>query len=72
MSGRKISDHSFWGGGMSKESVLAHGVKNKMESSAETEGELRNYQDTSEKIRAAQDDNASRIRKKEQPAMRRN
>lgn len=54
MGGRKINDHSFFAGGMSKDSVLPKGVHVKQESSAEGAGSVREYEDTSEKIKKQQ------------------
>ncbi len=52
--GQKIDDHSFWGGGMSQEAVLAKGSKFKQETSAVGAGNLPNYEDTTEKIKEQQ------------------
>lgn len=52
--GQRIDSHSFWGGGPSKESVLAKGVKEKSESSAQGAGSLSRYQDTTEEIKKSQ------------------
>lgn len=53
--GMRIDDHSFWAGGKGKASVFPDGPhKEKMESSAEGAGSLMNYEDTTEKIKAAQ------------------
>lgn len=54
MSGRKISDHSFWAGKGGKDSVFPMGSKMKQEHSAEGAGALGKYEDTTEAIRAAQ------------------
>lgn len=50
----KINDRSSWIGGASKGSVFPEGVKLKAESSANGAGELSNYQDTTEAIKAKQ------------------
>lgn len=52
--GKKINDHAFWGGGPSKNSVLAEGVKVKQEAGVEGAGMESDFQDTAEKIRSAQ------------------
>jgi hypothetical protein len=53
--GQKIDDHSFWAGGRGKDSVLPDGpYKTKSESSAEGAGSLMKYEDTTERIKAAQ------------------
>lgn len=53
--GQRIDDHSFWGGSKGKASVFPDGPhKEKMESSAEGAGSLPRYEDTTERIRAAQ------------------
>lgn len=54
MAGRKIDDHSFWGGARSKGSVFPEGAKTKEESSAEGAGSVMNYEDTTEAIKSAQ------------------
>jgi hypothetical protein len=56
MSGRRIDDHSFWGGSKGKDSVLPDGPhKVKTETSAEGSGHLGSiYPDTTEQIRAGQ------------------
>lgn len=55
--GQKIDDHSFWAGGKGKDSVFPDGPhKTKAYMSAEGAGSEMNYQDTSEKIKSAQDD----------------
>ena len=54
MSGRRIDDHSFWGGKGGKGSVLPLGSKMKDESSAEGAGEIMHYPDTTEAIKATQ------------------
>jgi hypothetical protein len=58
-SGRKISDHSFWGGKGGKESAFPMGCKTKMDSSAEGAGAVGRYSDTSESIRADQEKSIS-------------
>lgn len=51
MSGRKIDDHSFWGGAKPKGSVLPEGAKMKEERSADGAGHLgAEYPDTTEAI----------------------
>lgn len=55
MSGKSISDHSFWAGGKSKGSVFPEGVKTKNESSAMGAGKLGKYEDTTETIKSQQE-----------------
>lgn len=62
MSGRKINDHSFWAGGMSKESPLPMSSKMKQEMSADGAGELGMYWDTTEKIKEMQDMGEKKIK----------
>lgn len=51
MSGRRIDDHGFWGGGKSKDSILSEGVKFKHEESVEGAGHVgKEYPDTVELI----------------------
>jgi hypothetical protein len=53
--GQRIDDHSFWAGSKGKASVFPDGPhKEKMEKSAEGAGSLAVYEDTTERIRAAQ------------------
>ena len=62
MSGRKISDHSFWGGSSSKESVLPLGSKMKQESSAEGSGALGYYEDTTQAIKSQQEMSVRKVK----------
>lgn len=52
--GQKINDHKWWGGAGSNGSVFPMGAKTKNESSAEGDGELGEYWDTTEKIKQQQ------------------
>ena len=53
--GRRIDDHSFWGGSKGKASVFPDGPhKVKMESSAEGAGSVSKYEDTTERVKASQ------------------
>jgi hypothetical protein len=61
--GRRIDDHSVWIGAGSKGSVFPDGPhKVKMESSANGEGELKSYEDTTEMIKAQQEKAKGKIR----------
>ncbi len=61
--GRRIDDHSNWTGSASKGSVFPDGPhKVKMESSAMSEGMVKDYQDTTEKIKKAQDAAAGKVK----------
>jgi len=62
MGGRKIDDHSFWAGGGSKASVFPQGAKSKGYSSAEGEGDVSKYEDTSEAIHSQQEMNNRKIK----------
>jgi hypothetical protein len=54
--GQRIDDHSFWGGGKGKDSVLPDGPhKTKSESSASGAGSLGKYEDTTEAIKSTQE-----------------
>lgn len=55
MAGRRIDDHSSWVGKGSNGSVFPMGAKTKMESSAEGDGKLSKYEDTTEAIRSVQE-----------------
>lgn len=52
--GKRIDDHSSWMGGASKGSVFPEGAKVKHESSAEGDGHLPKYEDTTEAIHSVQ------------------
>ncbi len=53
--GQRIDDHSFWAGSASKGSVFPDGPhKVKLESSAEGAGSVPKYEDTTDRIKAAQ------------------
>jgi len=61
--GQRIDDHSFWAGKGSKGSVFPDGPhKVKMESSAEGEGSVSKYIDTTEDIRKQQTAGAAKIK----------
>lgn len=69
MSGQLINDHSFWAGGKSKDSVFPKGVHLKDESSASSIGELSKYEDTTEAIKASQNESAKKVRSHPNPPM---
>jgi hypothetical protein len=69
MSGRLINDHKFWAGSKSKDSVFPKGVHLKDESSASSSGHLNEYEDTTEKIKRAQDENTKKVRAHSNPPM---
>jgi len=54
--GQRIDDHGFWAGKGSNGSVFPMGAKTKMESSAEGAGSVMKYEDTTERIKSAQDE----------------
>lgn len=54
MGGRRIDDHKFWAGGPGKHMVMPQGVHTKEESSAEGDGALHHYEDTTEAIKSQQ------------------
>lgn len=60
--GKRIDDHSFWAGGKGKNAVMPDGVHTKSESSAEGEGSLMHYEDTSEQIKKQQEIGNQKIR----------
>ncbi len=64
MGGRKIDDHSFWAGGKSKGSVFPEGAKTAEYTSAEGEGAVAMYEDTTEAIKSQQLSNKSQMRSK--------
>ena len=59
--GQRIDDRKNWIGGMG-ESVLPMGAKAKRESSSEGAGELNEYWDTTEKIKAKQEMGKAKIK----------
>lgn len=58
--GQRIDNHSFWAGGRSKGSVFPEGAKIKNESSAEGDGHLSKYEDTTEAIFSVQEMSAKK------------
>lgn len=62
MSGRRIDDHSSWMGKGSNGSVFPMGAKVKDESSAEGDGTLSRYEDTTETIKSQQESNVRKAR----------
>jgi hypothetical protein len=60
--GQKIDDHSFWAGSKTSTNPFPNGVKSKQYMSADEAGTLKNYEDTTEKIKSAQDKNASQAK----------
>lgn len=66
---RRIDDHSFWAGSKSKDSVFPKGVHLKDESVAESVGHLSKYEDTTEAIKAQQNENAKKVRAHPNPPM---
>lgn len=60
--GQRIDDHSSWIGGKSKDSVLPAGNKVKHYSSAEGEGAVARYDDTSERIKVQQLSSSKKIK----------
>jgi len=61
--GQKIDDMSFWAGGRSAASVFPDGPhKERQFASAEGAGSNLNYQDTSEKIKASQEEAVKKVK----------
>lgn len=62
MSGKRIDDHSFWGGYKGRHSPFPEGpYKCKDESSAEGFGSLNHYEDTTEAIKEQQMMNKKKV-----------
>jgi hypothetical protein len=61
--GQRIDDHKFWAGGPGKDMVMPQGAHTKNESSAEGSGSLMKYEDTSERIKVAQEDAVRDVKK---------
>jgi len=70
--GQRIDDHSFFAGGMTKDSVLPKGVHHKHYSSAEGAGSETDYEDTTESIHKVQEQNKMKTNKHPQKAGYRN
>lgn len=68
MAGKRIDDHSFWGGKMDAKSILPMGVKHKQESSAMGAGSLSQYEDTTEAIKKQQEMGINKIKGHSMPA----
>jgi len=61
--GQRIDDHSFWAGSKGKASPFPDGPhKTKNEMSADGEGSLPRYQDTTEEIRKSQMEGQKQIK----------
>ncbi len=61
--GQRIDDHSFWAGAKGKDSVFPDGPhKTKDESSAQGEGSVMKYEDTTEAIRASQVEGSKKVK----------
>ena len=71
MSGKRIDDHSFWGGAKPKDSVFPEGNKMKTYSSAEGSGDVSMYEDTTEKIKEQQEMNNKKIKSHPQKPLHR-
>ena len=70
--GRRIDDHSGFPGKGDSRNPLPNGCKSQYFDSAEGAGELREYQDTTPKIKAAQEAGISKMKSHPQPPMDRN
>ncbi len=72
MGGQRIDDHQFWAGRPGKDDVFPDGPhKVKSESSAEGDGHLNKYEDTTEAIHSQQEMAKSKSRSHSQrPAYR--
>lgn len=53
--GMRIDDHKFFAGPVDKEVVMPRGAHLKAQSDADGMGDLMNYEDTEEKVRAQQE-----------------
>ena len=70
--GQRIDDHSFWAGKAGKDMVMPQGVHTKSESSAQGDGSLPKYEDTTEAIRASQVEGVKQAKSKPMKANYRN
>jgi hypothetical protein len=66
---RHVEDHSFWAGSKSKDSVFPKGVHIKDESEASSAGHLSKYEDTTQAIKAQQNEGAKKIHSHANPPM---
>lgn len=62
MAGRRIDDHKFFAGGMSKDSVLPKGVHVQHHSDDGVAGHLTKYEDTDAAIRSQQEMNKRKVK----------
>lgn len=53
--GMRIDDHKFYAGGVDKETIMPRGAHLKAVSESDGMGEMMQYEDTEEKIRAQQE-----------------
>ncbi len=63
--GRRIDDHKFFAGGMSKDSVLPKGVHVQSQEDSAGSGHEAYYEDTSKAIHSAQEMNAKKAKSHE-------
>ena len=70
--GQRIDDHSFWAGKGNDETPFPKGVHTKKEMSAEGAGSEMNYEDTSAKIKDAQDFSVRKAKAHEMKPLHRN
>ncbi len=70
--GQRIDDHSSWAGKGGRESVLPVGNKVKTYSSAEGAGSETDYEDTTEKVKAQQQESVRQIKAKPMKPLYRN
>lgn len=71
--GRRIDDHSFWAGAKGKASVFPDGPhEEKMEMSAQGEGSVASYEDTTEMIRSQQMKGSGKIKSHPMKSLDRN
>lgn len=72
MAGQRIDDHSFWAGGMNKDSPFPTETRTKHFTSAEGAGALNDYEDTTEKIKAQQEMGVRKAKSHMQKPLHRN
>ena len=66
--GRRIDDHKFFAGGMSKDSVLPKGVHVQNHADDGHDGHLSHYEDTDAAIRSQQEMNVKKAKGHDQKA----
>jgi len=62
MGGRKIDDHSSWVGSKPSGKVFPDGSKTKEYTSADSAGDIAQYEDTTERIKRTQEEGTRKVK----------